>query len=51
MLNTWQQDGYKESSVKKLITSFKDKENNGIHYRLLKLFIQLGLKITKINRV
>ena len=26
MLNTWQQDGYKESSVKKLITSFSDKK-------------------------
>ena len=26
MLNTWQQDSCKESSVKKLITSFKDKD-------------------------
>ena len=33
MLNTWQQQGYKESSVKKLITSFNDKENYGINYR------------------
>ena len=33
MLNTWQQDGYEESSVKKLITSFEDKENYGINYR------------------
>ena len=31
MLNTWQQDGYKESSVKKLITSFEDKENYDVH--------------------
>ena len=51
MLNNWQQDGYKESSVKTLITSFEDKENYGINYRLLKLYIQLGIKITKINRV
>ena len=51
MLNNWQQNGYKESSVKKLIASFKDKENYGINYRLLKLYIQLGIKITKINRV
>ena len=51
MLNIWQQQGYKESSVKKLITSFNDKENYGINYRLLKLYIKLGLKITKINRV
>ena len=32
MLITWQQDGYKESSVKKLITSFEDKLNYGINY-------------------
>ena len=51
MLNTWQQDSYNESTVKKLITSFEDKENYGINYRLLKLYIQLGIKITKINRV
>ena len=51
MLNTWQQEGYKESSVKKLITSFEDKENYGINYRLLKLYIKLGIKITKINRI
>ena len=51
MLNTWQQYGYKGSSVKKLITSFEDKENYGINYRLLKLYFQLGIKITKINRV
>ena len=41
----------KESTVKKLITSFEDKENYGINYRLFKLYIQLGIKITKINRV
>ena len=34
MLNTWQQENYNESSVKKLITSFDDKENYGINYRL-----------------
>ena len=39
MLNIWQQENYKESSVKKLITSFEDKENYGINYRLLKLYI------------
>ena len=51
MLNIWQQNGYKESSVKKLITSFKDKTNYGVSNRLLKLYIKLGIKITKINRV
>ena len=34
MLNIWQQENYNESSVKKLITSFEDKENYGINYRL-----------------
>ena len=66
MLNTWQQENYNESSVKKLITSFDDKQNYGINYRLFKLYIKLGIKInfrlltlyiklgikiTKINRV
>ena len=51
MLNTWQRVDYKESSIKKIITSFEDKENYGINYRLLKLCIKLGLYITKINRV
>ena len=51
MLNKCQQHNYNESSVKKLITTFEDKHNYGINYRLLKLFIRLGIQITKINRV
>ena len=52
MLNIWQKRNiYKESTVKKLITSFEDEENYGVNYRLLKLYIQLGIQITKINRV
>ena len=51
MLNKCQQHNYKESSVKKLITTFEDKINYGVNYRLLKLYIRLGLKITKINCV
>ena len=39
MRNTWQQENYKESSVKNLFTSFSDKENYGINYMLLKLYI------------
>jgi len=51
MLNAWQQKGYKKSSIEKLITTFEDKENYIINYRLLKLFLSLGLKLTKVNRV
>ena len=51
MLNKWQQAGYKESSVKKLITSFTDKPNYGVNYRLLKLYIQLGINVVKVNKV
>ena len=36
MLNKCQQHNYNESSVKKLITSFDDKINYGVNYRLLK---------------
>ncbi len=50
-LNSWQQVDYKESSIKKLITSFEDKNNYIVNYRLLKLFIQQGLKITKFHKV
>jgi hypothetical protein len=51
MLNGWQQEGYKNSNIKKLITTFYDKKNYGINYRLLKLFLSLGMKIKKVNRV
>jgi hypothetical protein len=50
-LNEWQQEGYKNTKVDKLVTSFFDKKDYGINYRLLKLFLKLGLKIKKINRV
>ena len=59
-LNTWQQideiaeDGKtkyrKDGTIGKLCTSFNDKINYPINYRLLKLYIQLGLEI-KVNRV
>ncbi len=51
MLNKWQTVDRKETKVKKLITSFNDKKRFGLNYRLLKLYLQLGLKITKIHRV
>ena len=50
-LSGWQQDGYTSSNIEKLITTFYEKKNYGINYRLLKLFLQLGLKLTKVNRV
>ena len=50
-LNEWQQKDYKTNNISKLITSFHDKLDYGVSYRLLKLYIQNGLIITKINRV
>ena len=51
MLNEWQQEDYKESNISKLITNFNDKINYVVNYRILKLFLELGLRITKVNRV
>lgn len=51
MLNGWQSENRKETKVMKLVTSFHDKKEYGLNYRLLKLYLKLGLKITKINRV
>jgi hypothetical protein len=50
-LNEWQQKDYNNTKISKLITSFHDKIEYGVSYRLLKLYIQHGLIITKINRV
>ena len=50
-LNEWQKENYKESNIKKLLTSFHDKNNYVVNYRLLKLFISLGLIVTKFHRV
>ena len=40
-----------EASVEKLITSLHNKSNYVVHYRNLKLFEALGLKVTKMHRV
>ena len=45
------EEGYKNSNVKKLTTNFNDKINYVINYRLLKLYLKLGLQIIKVNRV
>jgi hypothetical protein len=49
-LNAWQQENRKDGTIGKLCTSFMDKKNYAINYRLLKLYIKLGLEI-KIHRV
>ena len=48
-LSEWQQIDYKESKIEKLVTSFEDKKDYVVNYRLLKLYIQLGLEITVIK--
>jgi len=50
-LSDWQQEDYNESKIEKLITNFYDKKDYVVNYRTLKLYLQLGLKITKINKV
>ena len=37
--------------VQKLIPTLKKKENYVLHYRNLQLYIDLGLKVTKVHRV
>jgi hypothetical protein len=51
MLNIHQQKDRDDPKISKLTTSFYDKKFYGVNYRLLKLYIQLGLKITKIHKV
>ena len=35
----------------KLVPNLKDKKNYVIHYRTLKLYLELGLKLVRINKV
>jgi hypothetical protein len=51
MLNIHQREGRQETKIKKLITSFHDKIEYGLNYRILQLYLKLGLKITKIHKV
>jgi hypothetical protein len=50
-LSKSQQDGYKQSNISKLITSFFKKTHYGVNYRYLKWLISHGIIITKIHRV
>ena len=42
--------GNTSGKVKKLINSLNDKENYVLHYRNLKLYLDLGLKLKKVHR-
>jgi hypothetical protein len=48
---TIQKHNLKETFTKKLIPNLQDKSNYVVHYRNLKLYLKLGLKITKVHRV
>jgi hypothetical protein len=50
-LNAWQQEEYKESKVRKLCCSFKDKIDYVVDYRYLKLVLSLGVELVSVNRV
>ena len=41
----------KVDDVKKIIPNLGDRTNYVVHYRNLKLYLALGIKLTKINRV
>ena len=41
----------KVDDVKKIIPNLGDRTNYVVHYRNLKLYVALGIKLTKINRV
>jgi hypothetical protein len=43
--------GSKHHATEKLVPNLMDKENYVIHYRNLKLYLELGLKLKKINKV
>ena len=43
--------GYKRIPVEKLLTTLESKNNYILHFKNLKLYLQLGLKLTKLHRV
>ena len=46
-----EQHNLPSSKIKKLLQTFFDKERYVVHYKLLKLYVQLGLVIKKVHRV
>ena len=50
-LNGWQQEGYKNSKIKKLCCTFYDKINYVVNYRYLKLVLSLGVELIQVNKV
>ena len=52
MLSPYQLDNFPETSgCEKLVPNLRDKTKYVLHYRNLKLYIQLGMRLTKIHRV
>ena len=42
--------GYRRTATEKLMLTLNDKEKYIVHFKLLKLYLKLGLKITQIHR-
>ena len=42
--------GFKTSGCRKLVSTLKMKERYTLHYRNLKLYVRLGMRMTKIHR-
>ena len=49
-LNLLEEQGAKLGTVKKLFLTLNDKKNYIIHHSILKEYIRLGLKVTKVHR-
>ena len=50
-MSEWQAENYKENKIKKLVTNFHDKIKYCLNIRILKLFMYLGLVVTKVHRI
>ena len=52
MLSSFQRDNFPETSgCEKLVLNLRDKTKYVLHYRNLKLYLQLGMRLTQIHRV